>query len=304
MPADDLTPTRVRSVRDAAPGVREVVLDLPPGARAGFAPGAHREIGLPGGGTRPYSLMPCPDGLRFGVLLEAASTGGSAYMHGLAPGDEVRVGPEANDFPLHEGGAPALLIAGGIGITPFPAMAAALGDRASLLYCGRSRARMAFLDELPGARFHADDEAGGLPDLAAAIAALPEGAHVYVCGPRPMIEAGRAAAAAAGVPGHRVHVELFGATPAGGEAFEVELAETGGVHLVPAGRSIIEVLEEAGLDVMYDCKRGDCGICRTDVLDGVPDHRDVVLSDEEKAAGDVMQICVSRAKTPRLVLDL
>jgi vanillate O-demethylase ferredoxin subunit len=121
-----------------------------------------------------------------------------------------------------------------------------------------------------------------------------------------MIEAAKSAASARGFPADHIHFELFvnKAEAASGDAFEIELASTGEVLPVPAGKSIIEVLEEAGHDVLYDCQRGDCGICQTEVVSGTPDHRDVVLSDDEKASGKVMQICVSRAKSPRLVLDL
>jgi vanillate O-demethylase ferredoxin subunit len=104
-----------------------------------------------------------------------------------------------------------------------------------------------------------------------------------------------------------VHVELFdnaSAGAAGDESFDVEIASTGEIVSVPADKTIIEALEEAGHDLMYDCQRGDCGICQTEVLEGVPDHRDVVLSEKERESGKIMQICVSRAKSPRLRLDL
>jgi vanillate O-demethylase ferredoxin subunit len=155
---------------------------------------------------------------------------------------------------------------------------------------------------------HFDDVAGGPIDLDGLIAGMQSGQHLYVCGPRPMIDAALAKAEAAGIPRERVHVELFDNASAGAgdgdDAFEVELASSGEVFTIPPGKSIIEVLEEAGHDLIYDCQRGDCGICQTEVLEGVPDHRDVVLSEAERAEGKLMQICVSRAKTPRLKLDL
>jgi vanillate O-demethylase ferredoxin subunit len=168
---------------------------------------------------------------------------------------------------------------------------------------------MAYRDDLGGLcgdalHLHEDDGPARL-DLDAVIADLGD-AHLYVCGPRGLIDAARDKAEAAGVPRARVHFELFDSPEeqAGDTAFEVEIASTGEVHVVPPGSSIIEVLEAAGLDVMYDCQRGDCGICQTDVISGEPDHRDVVLSEDERTGGKVMQICVSRAKSPRLVLDL
>ena len=121
-----------------------------------------------------------------------------------------------------------------------------------------------------------------------------------------MIDATKAQAEAAGIAAERIHFELFDAPQEqeGDSAFEVELASSGEVFTIPPGQSIIDVLEAGGVDVMYDCQRGDCGICQCDVLSGTPDHRDVVLSEAERAAGNVMQICVSRAKSPRLVLDI
>lgn len=228
-------------------------------------------------------------------------------MHDLKPGAQLTASAPKNDFELAPDG-PALFVAGGIGITPFAAMLAASDGH--LFYCGPSRDQMAFADaletEFPGrVTLHADDMAGGLPDLAALIA-QHSGAHVYICGPRPMIDAGRAAADKAGIPESRVHVELFAAAAPvqGDQPFEVVVHSTGQTYTIPPGRSIIDVLEEDGHELMYDCRRGDCGICQTDVIEGTPDHRDVVLSQAEKDSGNVMQICVSRAKSPRLVLDL
>lgn len=318
MPAMTLT---VQETRDEADLIRGVELAAPDGqVLPPFAPGAHIEVTLPDGDTRPYSLIDidgsaaAPGVYRLGVRLEAESQGGSRYMHGLRPGDTVTVSEPENDFPLADDDAPALLVAGGIGVTPIISMATALqaaGRAYSFVYAARSRGALAFGEALAaqhGDRLsvHLDDEAGGPLDLDALVAAAPEGADLYVCGPRPMIDAARAAAERAGIPTARVHFELFesAAQAEGDTAFEVELASSGQVFTIPPGRTIIEVLEEAGIDLIYDCQRGDCGICQTDVLEGEPDHRDVVLSDAERAAGNVMQICVSRAKSARLKLDL
>jgi len=287
---------------------------LPP-----YSPGAHVEVHLPGGGTRPYSLIDfagdcaAPEAYRLATRLEEESRGGSAYMHALRPGDSVTLDPPKTDFHLSDDPAPAILLAGGIGITPLVSMATArqrAGLPYRLHYAVRSAAAAAFADELAaqhGAAFslHRDDDASRL-DLPGLLAALPEGAHLYVCGPRGMIEAAREGALAAGLQHERIHFELFAQhdAQAGDAPFEVEIASTGQVFTIPPGKSIIEVLEAEGMDLIYDCQRGDCGICQTAVLAGEPDHRDVVLSEAERASGKVMQICVSRAKSARLTLDL
>lgn len=294
----------VREVRAETPRVRRIVLAGPcPEVEAG----AHVRVALPDGTSRAYSLVDLPGrggDWVLGVLLEEASTGGSAYMHGLTAGETLRVTPPVNQFALAPGG-PVLLIAGGIGITPILSMAAACGraGRAfQLHYYGRAEGELAFLPELyeicgDRLRLHYDTDAA--PDFAALMMGQPAGREVYVCGPKGMIEAVKAAATGP------VHSELFVNEPTVADtAFEVEVRSTGQVVTVPPGISIIEALEAEGLDLIYDCQRGDCGICQTDVLDGMPDHRDVVLSDAEKAANNVMQICVSRALSPRLVLDL
>ncbi|PQO23350.1 oxidoreductase [Rhodobacteraceae bacterium WD3A24] len=318
MPAMTLRVQDAQSEADLIRGIELVAEDaspLPP-----FTPGAHVEVTLPDGDTRPYSLVDfdgscaAPRSYRFGVRLEDDSAGGSRFMHGLAAGDTVTVSEPVNDFPLAEDGAPSLLLAGGIGVTPIISMAAALraaGRDYRFVYAARSRPALAFGERLAaehGDRLtvHIDDEVGGPLDVGGTIAAAPAGAHLYVCGPRPMIDAAREAAEQAGFGPERIHFELFesAAQAEGDTAFEVELASSGQVFTIPPGRTIIEVLEEAGIDLIHDCQRGDCGICQTDVLEGEPDHRDVVLSDAERAAGNVMQICVSRAKSARLKLDL
>ena len=286
------------------------------GALPAWQPGAHVRVALPEGGDRAYSLIRFPGvaqaGYRIAVQREDGGKGGSKFMHGLVAGDTLSVTPPKCDFPLAQ--APALLLAGGIGITPMISMAAELQDAGrpfDLHYCGRSRGVMAYADSLatafgPALHLHCDDDPATAPDLAAIIAGLGPDRHLYICGPRGMIDAARALAEAAGIAPDRVHVELFDNASAGTEdsAFEVELTSTGQVFTVPPGRSIIEVLEGAGVDLTYDCQRGDCGICQTDIISGTPDHRDVVLTEAERASGTVMQICVSRAKSPRLVLDL
>jgi ferredoxin-NADP reductase len=312
---------KVASARMLTDAVRELVfVRSDDGGLAGYAPGAHLKFQLPAG-ERSYSLIDFEpvstdsgtSRYRFAVQLERQSTGGSRQMHDLAPGDEVLVSQPGNDFPLVPN-KPALLIAGGIGITPMISMATALSAQGipfRFHYACRTSAAMAYRQELERAfgdhlALHFDDQpdtALNLQNLAASVGADE---HVYVCGPKGMIEAVKSAMEAAGIAPDRIHFELFtsAAAQTGDVAFEVEVHATGEVFTVPPGKTIIEVLEAGGVDLIHDCLRGDCGICKTDIIDGIPDHRDVVLSDSEKAEGKVMQICVSRAKSARLVLDL
>ncbi len=318
-----MSPRRFEVVetRIAAGQVREMHLAPLDGAAPGWRAGAHVRVALPDGGDRPYSLVnldptpgatAAPQRYRLGVLLEPQGRGGSAWMHGLARGDVVTLGAPENDFPLRPSEAAPLLLAGGVGVTPIASMAAELtaeGRDFRLVYAGRARAGMAFVDELAtlcGPRLEVRPDDAAPLDLAALFAGLDPDRDVYVCGPKGMIDAARRAAETAGHPRARFHVELFAPeAPAAGDApFEVVVASSGLTVAVPPGLSIIDALEAAGMDVMHDCRRGDCGICQTGVLEGEPDHRDVVLSDAERASGKVMQICVSRARSARLVLDL
>ncbi|HBB82947.1 MAG TPA: oxidoreductase [Sulfitobacter sp.] len=280
--------------------------------------GAHVLFDLPDGDTRAYSLISfdpipeAPETYRIAVLREPEGKGGSTHMHGLKPGAEITCAVPKNDFALTQG-APAVLLAGGIGITPMISMATTLkaaGQAFDFHYSGRSAPLMAYRDTLretfgDALHLHCDDDDSAL-NLDAVISSAGAVAHLYVCGPKGLIEAVKAKAEAAGLAPDRIHFELFDAPQeqAGDSAFEVELASSGEVFTIPPGQSIIDVLEAGGVDVMYDCQRGDCGICQCDVLSGTPDHRDVVLSEAERAAGNVMQICVSRARSPRLVLDI
>ncbi|WP_050761463.1 PDR/VanB family oxidoreductase [Jannaschia sp. CCS1] len=286
------------------------------GARPlGWAAGAHVDVDLGEVGARSYSLISWPgvdtNCYRIAVQREENGTGGSAAMHALSVGATVPISAPKNSFALEDTDDPVALIAGGIGITPLISMATELlqaGRLFVLHYAGRSAEVVAYEPELAqmlGDRLisHFDDTTP--LDLPATLAILTDH-RLYVCGPRGMIDATRIAAEAADIPGSRVHLELFASPDADGDdaAFEVEISSTGNVYTVPPNVSIIEALEAEGVDLMYDCQRGDCGICQVDVLDGTPDHRDVVLSDAEKQSGKVMQICVSRALSKRLVLDI
>lgn len=280
-----------------------------------YTAGAHIEFDLGSAGTRSYSLIDWPsasDGYTVAVQLEQTGEGGSQAMHAMAEGQVVSTTPPKNDFPLQDSQSPVLLLAGGIGITPMISMATQLQQQAhpfKLHYTAREASRMGFAKELQEAfgdalHLHLDNETPlDLPQL---MRSQTPDTQVYLCGPRGMIEAARSAAIESGIAEDAIHIELF-STPepeAGDTAFEVEISDTGQVITVAADQSIIEALEAAGLDVMYDCQRGDCGICQCTVVSGTPDHRDVVLSDDERASGTVMQICVSRSKSPRLVIEI
>jgi ferredoxin-NADP reductase len=285
-----------------------------------WEPGAHIKVQLPDGDTRSYSLVnlstapaALPDSYLLGVRLEDPSKGGSRFMHGLKAGDRLSVLAPTNNFRLEACSGRVTLIAGGIGVTPIASMITRLvadGRPFQAFYAGRSADQLAFHAELAvlagdRLRFHYDDRAGVF-DVQPVMASLAADEPVYVCGPRPMIDAAIAQAVALGWPPGRLRFEIFAAAEpqAGDTAFEVVLSSSGQSFTIPADKSILDVLIEAGVDPMHDCKRGDCGICQTTVLEGTPDHRDFVLSDAERTTGKLMQICVSRAKTPRLVLDL
>lgn len=281
----------------------------------GYTAGAHIEFDLGPAGKRSYSLIDWPTVSNLytvAVQHEEAGEGGSKAMHALSVGNAIEVAQPLNNFPILDGAEPVLLLAGGIGITPMISMATHLrnqGRTFQLHYTARDNSRMGFAAPLKEAFTDAVSlylDGTNPLDLTKLMRAQAPGTVVYLCGPRGMIDAARTAAIEAGLSEESIHIELFTTAEAreGDTAFEVEISSSGQVVNVAADQSIIEALESAGVDVMYDCQRGDCGICQCDVISGVPDHRDVVLSDAERASGSVMQICVSRAKSPRLVIDI
>ncbi|MDQ4118248.1 MAG: PDR/VanB family oxidoreductase [Actinomycetota bacterium] len=276
-----------------------------------WEPGAHVDLLLADGLVRQYSLCGDPadrSELRVAVLREPDGRGGSAHVHDVvAEGDTVRVRGPRNHFPLVEA-RHYVFVAGGIGITPILPMvdaADAAGADWRLVYGGRTRASMAFLDQLTGR--HPDrvavfpqDETGPL-DLPALLGGAGPDTRTYCCGPEGLLTAVEDLCA-----DRPLHVERF-CTPRSdmsGESFELELASSGRTLTVPADRSVLETLERSGVTVLSSCREGTCGTCETGVLDGVPEHRDTVLAPDERAANDVMMVCVSRSCSPRLVLDL
>ncbi len=312
---------QVKSVTREADGINSFVLVALPGQQLpAFTAGAHVDVHLPGGLHRSYSLVNDPSERHryvLGVARDLASRGGSRYMHEtLRVGDFLRIGPPRNNFPLNEEAPHSVLIAGGIGITPLMSMARrlqSLGRPWSMHFCARSAVNAAFASELQAlagessaaVSLHFDDEMGGArPDIAAMVASAPKGGHLYCCGPQPMLEAFERATAA--LPRECVHLESFTAREeadtSGG--FTVRLARSGKLLEVAAGKSILDVLLDAGVDVQYGCMQGVCGSCETTVLQGVPDHRDSILDAGARASNRTMMVCCSGSKTPELALDL
>ncbi|MFA3872896.1 2Fe-2S iron-sulfur cluster-binding protein [Streptomyces sp. MMCC 100] len=277
-----------------------------------WEPGAHVDVVLGPELERQYSLCGDPADRavwRIAVLRETDGRGGSAYVHEeLRTGDKVGVRGPRNNFRLER--APRYrFVAGGIGITPIlPMLAAAEEEGAewTLLYGGRTRAGMAFTDELGryGDRVTiVPEDESGLLDLAPVLDDVSPDTLVYCCGPGPLLDAVEARC-----PAGSLRVERFRPKKTDAEApateFEVVLARSGRTVAVPPGVSVLDAVREAGVEVLYSCTEGTCGTCETEVVEGEPDHRDSVLTQEERAAGETMLICVSRCRGRRLVLDL
>lgn len=307
--------------RDAADGV--VTLDLVDpagGALPSWEPGAHIDLLLDDGLVRQYSLCgdPRDRGMwRVGVLLDPNTRGGSRHVHEhLNTGETVRVRGPRNNFPLVEA-SHYLFIAGGIGITPMKAMAES-ADRAGrewhLAYLGRTRSTMAFEQELVDAfgdrvTIWADDERGGLFDLSSLLAEPADGTMIYSCGPEPLLTA--VENACAHWPHGSLHIERFAAKATRAEelaemldSYQVVCRSSGVTVEVAGGVPMLDALEDAGIPIMSSCGEGVCGTCRTTVLEGIPAHCDSLLTDEERASGDVILPCVSHSRTEKLVLDL
>ncbi|MFJ4346537.1 PDR/VanB family oxidoreductase [Pseudomonas sp. NPDC089401] len=315
---DEVLNLQITDLTAEAKGVMVIELRSTTGqALPPFKPGAHVELHLPGNIVRQYSL--CNDAREthrycLGVGLSPSSRGGSRHVHrSLKVGDTLKVSPPRNHFPLQEDAPQLVFFAGGIGITPVWSMiqwCEANGRPWHLFYLVRNRQRAAFLETLGGfgdrVTLHADDEAGGLFDIAAAIARQPANVHIYTCGPTPLMLA--VEAAASGFPDGQVHFEWFTPrqpTASGADkAFTVQLARSGRSLEVPADKSILEVLEANGLRVESSCREGTCASCEICVLEGIPEHRDSVLTAAERNNNDVMMICVSRSRSENLVLDL
>ena len=314
-PAPEMIPRRVTRAERIAEDIHLFELRDPAGgALPEFSPGAHVSLKVPNGLIRKYSLCNDPaerDRYVIAVKREAGGRGGSASLiSDVGEGSEVPVSAPANNFALAKSPAGYLFVAGGIGITPIMAMIRRLtaeGGRFRLLYCTRTAATTAFRDELSApelrgkVKIHHD---GG--DLAKAfdlwpIVEKPQG-HLYCCGPRGMMQAVR------DMTGHwspsAVHFEAFteaAQAKPDDTPFTVRLAKSGDSVEVPVGKTILEALRDHGLDVPSSCESGTCGTCRTRLIAGDVDHRDLVLADDERASN--IMVCVSRARCGELVID-
>jgi ferredoxin-NADP reductase len=302
---------------EVADGVISLTLAHPDGNELpGWTPGAHIDLLLDESLVRQYSLCSNPadpSSWRVGVLLAPDSRGGSQRVHEkLSEGTSVRVRGPRNHFALVS--APRyIFIGGGIGITPLLPMIASAeagGREWSLVYGGRHRGSMAFLDELAAygdkvTVWPQDDK--GLLDLEAILGTPKEETLVYSCGPEALLSA--VEQACADWPAGSLHIERFApkeveASPDALDTFEVVCQRSGVTVTIGPDDSILEVLEEQDVDVLGSCYEGTCGTCQAAVIEGVPDHRDSVLTDAEKESGEVMMLCVSRSRSERLVLDI
>ena len=288
---------------------------LPP-----FSAGSHVDVRVGDGVVRQYSLCNDPRETHrylIAVLRDPNSRGGSVGMHALEAGMTIGISDPKNHFALAHGVRHSVLLAGGIGITPILCMAerlANIGASFELHYCTRSAERTAFIERIRGsafsnrAQFHHDDgSAEQRLDAHAAIGSPRDDVHLYVCGPTGFMDWVLGTARGLGWPEDRLHREYFSAAPIDTNddgSFEVLIASTGAVIRVAADQSVVAALATAGIDVPVSCEQGVCGTCLTRVLDGTPVHRDMYLTPAEQAKGDQFTPCCSRAKSPRLVLDL
>lgn len=313
---------KVKQVRDEALDVRSFELvRADGGALPAFAPGSHIDVRAAEGVVRQYSLCSPPDetaSYLIAVKKEPASRGGSRAMHEqVREGSELSISAPRNNFALDPRAGHHLLVAGGIGITPLLSMARHLlreGASFELQYFSRSIEHTAFHGLLSGPEFrgrvafhYALEPEAVRAYLRKLLWARANGAHLYLCGPRPFMDMVEASAAPTWPP-DAVHLEYFGADPASLSgprgSFKVRLARSGGEYVVPPDMSIVKALAGHGITIETSCEQGVCGTCLTGLLEGEADHRDVFLTDEERQAGDKLMPCVSRARGEVLVLDL
>ncbi len=314
-------PATIRAHRDLSPTVREFEI-RPEGGVKPWTVGSHLTVQVLVDGredTRSYSLVGLPHGpgahevYRIAVKRAAPGRGGSRYMWGLETGAELRIGEPNNHFELSFGAPEYLLVAGGIGITPIVGMAQMLAERGAnvrMAYAARSPDELAYHDVLHGTlgerlRTHCDS-AGQRLDLGAEIARLAPRGQLWICGPMTLLDAARAAWAASGRDSADLRFETFGNSGRfEAQPFWVELPRHQLRLEVPADRSLLDVLEAAGVDMLWECRRGECGLCAVDIVrtEGQVDHRDVFFSPHEKQSCTRMCTCVSRVSGGGVVLD-
>lgn len=285
-----------------------------------FSAGSHIDVQIRPGLIRQYSLCNDPTEQHrylIAVLRDPTSRGGSVAIHdGVREGDVLQISPPKNYFPLVHARR-SLLLAGGIGVTPILCMAerlAHIGANFEMHYCTRSEERTAFRDRIRTSgfadrvQFHFDDGPGsGRMNLPGILSPPAPDCHLYVCGPSGFIDYVMNTARAQGWQPDQLHLEYFAGVvqdTSGDPSFDVKLASSGQVFTIPADKSVVQVLAENGIDIPISCEQGVCGTCITRVLDGVPDHRDMYFTDDEKSKNDQFTPCCSRAKSAMLVLDL
>lgn len=304
----------VREMSLEADDVMRLRLTTPDRAHLpGWEPGAHIDLAFANGVERQYSLCGDPSdrsAWQVAVLREPVSRGGSRYIHDtLRPGDAVRASMPRNNFVLVPGET-TLFVAGGIGITPLLPMIRqmqAQGQAWRLLYLGRSRERMAFVEAVAcDATTIACSGTDGHVDICSWIGPVDEGTRIYACGPQRMLD--ELEHRSAEWPKGALRIERFQARSfadlGDGDAFEVVAQKSGLSVSVEPGCSILSMLEQAGIPLASSCLEGVCGTCETAIIDGVADHRDSILSPDERETNETMMICVSRARSPRIVLDI
>lgn len=308
----------VVSIQEIASGIRRIELSPLEGVTH-YDPGSHIDVQVQVNDareTRSYSLIGESGGDAYVIAVRLASDGrgGSIAMHALEAGQTVRISKPKNLFSLSYTSKSYLLVAGGIGVTPLVSMASALARRGAdvrMVYMGRDRSMMALIPELTavlGDRLtvHADSESGPL-DMNALVQTVEGDGEAYVCGPIGMLESVRSLWASSGRVPHRLRFETFGSNghrPP--QSFVVDIPRLGKQIVVPADRSMLEALEEAGAEPLFNCRRGECGLCSVQILsvDGEVDHRDVFFSDRQKAESSHMCSCVSRIASGRISIEL
>lgn len=308
---------RIKSITRVGETVRQFEIEIP--TKVAFSAGSHINVEVYVKGQpeiRSYSLVGKPrrtSVLKIAVKLLAESKGGSAYMWTLEEGQKIRISQPKNHFELTFGSPEYVLLAGGIGITPMISMAeelSARNEKFTFVYAAQSRSDMPFTEELEsllGDRLQLYvQEERGMVDILALVKSLQKGSQLYVCGPMGMLEAAKQAWYQSGLPAQDLRYETFGTTglfPT--TPFTVHLPRFEKTLEVGANQTLLDALEEAGIEVMFDCKRGECGLCQVDILEhtGKVDHRDAFFSTEERSAGKKLCACVSRVYDGELTLD-
>lgn len=285
-----------------------------------FSAGSHIDVHLPDGLIRQYSLCNHPDERHrylIGVLRDPASRGGSQHLHEqINTGDRLHISEPRNLFPLIHEARRSLLFAGGIGITPILCMAERLAHSNAdfeLHYCARSSDRAAFVERIRQSAFadrvfvHFDEQPETLMNAAQVLANPQPDVHLYVCGPAVFMQHVLDSARVQGWAEDRLHREYFAAAAIDSShdgSFSVKVASSGQIIEIPADKTVVAVLESHGIDIPMSCEQGVCGTCLTNVLEGIPDHRDMFLTEEEQACNNQFTPCCSRSKSPLLVLDI